>query len=43
MDFDQISCSYAHDKFPEDHIPTILDCYNAEVNVGPNGDKTLSL
>lgn len=25
--------SYAHDTFPEDHVPTILDCYSAEVNI----------
>ena len=35
--------SYAHDKFPEDHVPTILDCYSAEVNVGPNGDRNVAL
>mmetsp|Transcript_23346 Transcript_23346/g.22973 ORF Transcript_23346/g.22973 Transcript_23346/m.22973 type:complete len:206 (+) Transcript_23346:23-640(+) len=37
-----IKC-YAEDSFPEDHVPTILDCYSAEVNIGANNDRTLAL
>ena len=34
-----IKC-YAHDQFPEEHVPTILDCYSAEVNIN---NRPLSL
>lgn len=25
--------SYVNDEFPEEHVPTVLDCYKTEVNV----------
>ena len=28
-----ISLSYISDQFPEEHVPTVLDCYRTEVNI----------
>ena len=25
--------SYIHDQFPEEHVPTVLDCYRTEVHL----------
>ena len=25
--------SYINDSFPEEHVPTVLDCYRTEVNI----------
>ena len=25
--------SYIHDSFPEEHVPTVLDCYRTEVQI----------
>ena len=28
-----INFSYVHDEFPEEHVPTVLDCYKTEVKI----------
>ena len=28
-----LSVSYINDQFPEEHVPTVLDCYRTEVNI----------
>ena len=25
--------SYVHDEFPEEHVPTVLDCYKTDVKI----------
>ncbi len=32
-----IRCSYVNDQFPEEYVPTVLDCYRTEVNVNARG------
>jgi small GTP-binding protein len=33
MDYSLIFISYINDQFPEEHVPTVLDCYRTEVNI----------